>query len=153
MANIIIPPRDYQEWVNTLNELAEMKNDSQVLTALRGGTLAWHNKPGEQLIKQLIEIVNYRINVSMQIFFNDLNNAKGVENEIVNSLSKLRNELSFLSKALNLPAFPQVERIKLHKSLLGQADNVQNSIEEAAKADKSGKMEALFKKHKVNVML
>ena len=66
------------------------------------------------------------------------------------ALLSLRKEMSFLARAINLPALPEKDRQHYVQLVLSQADSMQKSLEDSAKKDRSGKMSSIIRNHKVN---
>jgi len=143
-------PSIYSEWVEALDMLKAKTDDDTVLRALRGGTIEWQSGVAERFAKKLTDAINARMNAATDKFQRDMNNARGHEGHIVQALLALRKEMSFLSQAINLPAIPEKDRSQYYKLVLKQADNIQTSLEDSAKKDRTGKMSSIVRNHKVN---
>ena len=74
----------------------------------------------------------------------------GQEGAIVQALLALRKELSFLVKAIDLPVIPEKDRAQYCNLVREQADQIQTSLEDSAKKDRSGKLSSIVRNHKVN---
>jgi uncharacterized protein YicC (UPF0701 family) len=145
-------PKIYSEWVETLDMLKAKTDDDAVLRALREGTIEWQSGVSERFSKKLTDTINARMNAASDKFQRDLNNARGHEGHIVQALLSLRKEMNFLSQAINLPAIPEKDRPKYHQLVQKQADDMQSSLEDSAKKDRSGKMASIVRNHKVNAL-
>ena len=143
-------PKIYSEWVETLDMLKAKADDDAVLRALREGTIEWQSGVSERFSKKLIDTINARMNAASDKCQRDLSNARGHEGHIVQALLSLRKEMNFLSQTVNLPAIPEKDRPKYHQLVQKQADNMQSSLEDSAKKDRSGKMASIVRNHKVN---
>ena len=146
----IAPPHTYAEWVNVLDMLKEKDDDEAVLQVMQKGTVEWQAGVAERFSKKLIDVVNYRMNLATDKFQKDMSRAYGQERAIVQALLALRKELSFLSKAINLPALPDGDREQYYQLVISQANSIQKSLEDSAKKDRSGKLSSIVRNHKVN---
>jgi hypothetical protein len=146
----IKPPKTYWEWVELLTWLQEYRNDPEVLTALKNGSIEWQVGVKERFVKKLIECINYRLKNAIQKLNQNLVHAMGKESRIVQVLISIRSELVFLSQVVNLKAIPDNERILYNQLLKQQADKIQNSLDDFAKVDRTGKMSSIVNNNRVN---
>ena len=144
------PPTTYSEWVDILDYLKGKTDDNAVLSAMQAGSLQWQAGVAERFSRKLISVINFRINAATDKFQKDMSRSRGHEREIVQALLALRKEMSFLSKAINLPAIPEKDREQYFQLVLEQANQIQNSLEDSAKQDRSGKLGSIVKNNKVN---
>ena len=147
---MIAAPHTYSEWVSVLEIFKAKSNDFEVLTAMKNGTVEWQSGVAERFSKRLIDSVNYRMNIASDKFQKDMSRAYGSEGAIVQALLALRKEMAFLIQAINLPALPEKNRQQYIQLVLDQANNVQKSLEDSAKKDRSGKLSSIVRNHKVN---
>lgn len=147
---MITPPRTYAEWVTILDMLKNKTDDQDVLAAMQRGTVEWQSGVAERFAKKLIDTINYRMNAATDKFQKDMTRAGGQERNLVQALMSLRRELSFLAQAINLPALPDKDRQHYLSLVLSQADNVQASLEDSAKRDRTGKLASIIRNNKVN---
>jgi len=147
----IKPPKIYSEWVEALDMLKARTDDAAVLQALQQGTIEWQSGVAERFAKKLTDTINARMNAASDKFQRDLYNARGHEGHIVQALLALRKEMKFISQAINLGAIPEKDRAQYYQLVLKQADNMQASLEDSAKMDRTGKMASIVRNHKVNV--
>ena len=146
----INPPRIYSEWAEILDMLKSKTDDVAVLSALQQGTIEWQSGVAERFASKLIDTINSRMNAATDKFQKDLNNARGHEGSVIQALLALRKEMAFLAQAINLPVIPINDRNKYQQLVLQQADNIQKSLEDSAKNDRTGKMSSIIKNHKIN---
>jgi tRNA U34 5-carboxymethylaminomethyl modifying enzyme MnmG/GidA len=90
------------------------------------------------------------MNGANERFQRDMTNAKGQEGPIVQALLALRKEMAFLTDAINLPAIPEKDRGQYVQLVRAQADKMQQSLEDSAKNDRSGKLASIVRNHKIN---
>ena len=147
---MITAPHTYSEWSNVLATFKERVNDTDVLAAMKAGSIEWQSGVAERFSKKLIDAVNARMNMASDKFQKDMNRAGGKEGAIVQAILSLRKEMVFLADAINLPALPDAERQHYVNLVLEQANNMQKSLEDSAKIDRSGKMSSIVRNHKVN---
>lgn len=147
---MISAPHTYSEWSNVLTTFKERVNDTDVLAAMKAGGIEWQSGVAERFSKKLIDAVNVRMNTASDKFQKDMNRAGGNEGAIVQAILALRKEMAFLADAINLPALPDAERQYYVNLVLEQANNMQKSLEDSAKMDRSGKMSSIVRNHKVN---
>ena len=149
-AAYIKPPHTYAEWVPILEMLKNKENDQDILLAMQQGTLEWQSGVAERFSKRLIDAVNHRMNAATDKFQKEMGRAYGQERAIVQALLALRKELSFLAKAISLPALPDKDRQQYYQLVLSQANSIQSSLEDSAKRDRTGKLSSIVRNNKVN---
>lgn len=148
---MITVPHTYSDWAYVLDMFKEKENDTEVLEAMKNGTLEWQSGVAERFAARLIDAVNHRMNLATDKFQKDMTRARGSEGAIIQALLTLRKELAFLTKALDLPVIPQNDRKQYVQLILKQADEIQKSLEDSAKQDRSGKLSSIVRNHKVNL--
>ncbi len=147
---MIAAPHTYAEWATVLTIFKEKSNDTDVLPAMKAGTLDWQSGVAERFSQRLIDAVNSRMNMASDKFQLDMNRAAGSEGAIVQALLALRKEMMFLADAIDLPVIPEKDRLTYRNLVLAQADGMQKSLEDSAKKDRSGKLSSIVRNHKVN---
>lgn len=143
-------PHTYAEWVSVLDTLKERTDDDMVLRVMKQGSVEWQSGVAERFSKKLIDVINFRMDLASDRFQKNLGRANGEERVIVQALLALRKEMKFLVDAIDLPALPDGERNQYKQLVLEQADNMQKSLEDSAKNDRSGKLSNIVRNHKVN---
>lgn len=144
------PPVTYAEWVELFDKLKDKTNDEAVLSALKRGSIAWQSGVAERFAQRLINAINIRINAATDKFQKDLTYGRGQEGAMIQAILSLRKEMAFLYDAINLPVIPEKDRVQYCALVRGQADKMQESLEESARKDRSGKMSSIVRNHKVN---
>lgn len=151
MLATITPPKTYAEWVAVLDMLKEKTDDEAVLEAMQQGTVEWQTGVAERFAKKLIDVINHRMNAASDKFQKEIGRSNGQERAVVQALLAFRKEFAFLAKAINLPAIPEKDRRQYHQLVIDQANNVQNSLEDSAKKDRTGKLASIVRNNRVNV--
>ncbi len=150
LASTISPPHTYAEWVSVLDLFKNKTDDEEVYQAMLQGTVEWQSGVAERFSKKLIDVVNHRMNSATDKFQKEMTRSHGQERSIVQALLALRKELSFLSKAINLPALPEKDRQHYCQLVISQANSIQSSLEDSAKTDRSGKLASIVRNNRVN---
>ena len=144
-------PHTYSEWTKVLDIFKAKEDDTGILSVMKEGTLEWQSGVAERFSKRLVEAVNTRMNAASDKFQRDMNSARGEEGAIVQALLALRKELAFLVQAMDIPALPEEYRKQYIQLVSDQAKNVQISLEDSARKDRSGKMSSIVRNHRVDV--
>lgn len=142
-------PHTYSQWVTALDALQEGTNDAETLAELRQGTLEWQSGVAERFSKKLTDVINARMNRASDRFSREMSRTHS-EGDIIRAILNLRREMDFLLQAIDLPVIPQELRVQYCDLVRKQADNMQKSLEDSAKKDRSGKMSSIVRNHKVN---
>lgn len=150
IGSAIRPPRTYSEWVAVLDILKARTDDEAVLAAMQSGTIEWQSGVAERFSRKLVDVINFRMNNASDKFQKDMNRAYGQERAIVQALIALRKEMSFLARAINLPAIPEKDRQQYYQLVIDQANSMQKSLEDSAKQDRTGKLASIVRNNKVN---
>lgn len=143
-------PQQYSEWVEVLNQLKNKSNDEEILQIMYQGTLEWQSGVAERFAKKLTEAINFRMNQASERFQKELMRATNHEKALIEALLQLRKEMRFLAKAIALPVIPEQDRQQYYQLVVDQANVMQNSLEETARRDRSGKLTSLIKNHPIN---
>lgn len=146
----LCPPKTYAEWAKLLDRLKDKTNDTDVLHALKQGTIVWQSGVAERFAQRLVNAINARINAATDKFQKDMIRGCGQEGPTVRAILSLRKEMAFLCDAIDLPAIPEKDRIQYQALVRGQADKMQESLEESAQKDRTGKMSSIVRNNKVN---
>lgn len=147
---MIQAPTTYADWAGVIDMLEQKIRDDEVLSAMQQGSIAWQSGVAERFSQRLVGAINARMNKATDKFQSDMNKARGQESLIVQALLSLRKEMAFLAKAINLPALPESDRTQYVQLVRAQADSIQDSLEDSAKKDRSGKLASIVRNHKVN---
>jgi hypothetical protein len=146
----IKPPTTYAEWIALLDLLKEKTADTDVLSAMKSGSLSWQAGVAERFSQKLINTINARMNVASDKFGKDISRGQGGEAALIQAILALRKEMAFLHSAVDLPVIPEKDRSKYCALVREQADTMQKSLEDSAKRDRTGKMSSLIRNHRVN---
>ena len=90
------------------------------------------------------------MNAASDRFQKEMSRAHGQERVLVGALLALRREMSFLSNAICLPVIPEKDRNQYKQLVIDQANTMQSSLEDSAKADRTGKLASIIRNNRVN---
>ncbi len=143
-------PESYAEWADVLDALASRRNDAEVLSAMQAGTLPWQSGVAERFARRLIDTVNGRMNAATDQFQKSMSRSRGQESLIVQAVLSLRKELQFLARVMDIPVIPEKDRRQYVQMVRNQADQMQKSLEDSARTDRTGKLGSIVRNHRVN---
>ena len=143
-------PESYAEWADVLDALASRRNDAEVLSAMQAGTLPWQSGVAERFARRLIDTVNGRMNAATDQFQKNMSRSRGQESLIVQAVLGLRKELQFLARVMDIPVIPEKDRSQYVQMMRKQADQIQKSLEDSARTDRTGKLASIVRNHRVN---
>lgn len=146
---MIASPHNYSDWVVVFEILKEKTDDHAAVEAIQQGSIAWQTGVAERFSKQLVDVVNFRMNAATDKFQKDLSRASGNEGAIVQALISLRKELLFLLKVVDIQAIPEKDRGQYIDLVRDQMNQIQSSLEDSAKIDRSGKLLSIIRNNKV----
>ncbi len=146
------PPRTYSEWVTVLDMLKSKTDDEVVLQAMKAGSIPWQAGVAERFSKKLIDTVNSRMDAASDKFQKELNRSAGQERALVQALLSLRKELRFLRDVMDLPALPEGDRHHYCDLVVSHANSIQNSLEDSARKDRTGKLASILRGNRVNAL-
>ena len=135
-----------------LNRLKEREQDEENLRVMKQGTIEWQAGVAERFSKKLIEVVNIRLNAASDRFRRDMSHSYGQERGTVQALAALRRELMFLGQVVSLPVLPEKDRGKYYDLVKEQGVKMQKSLEDSAKADRTGKLSVIVRNNRVDVL-
>lgn len=147
------PPETYAEWTEILSMLKDGTNDEAVAEAMHKGNLEWQPGVAERFSEKLVSTINFRINSATEKFQKNSSRASGRESAFIQCLLSLRKEMFFLYNTIDLPAIPEEYRQQYCEIVEVQANRIQSSLEDSAKADRSGKLGSIIKKHRINIFV
>ena len=148
---MIAPPKTYAQWAALLKTFAAGTADEDVLHAMRTGTIAWQSGVAERFAHRFYDTLNTRINRASDVFDRAMQHASD-EGAMIGALLALRRSLAFLRSAADLPALPEEQRTQFTALVQNTADRMQESLEQSAQSDRTGRMAALIRGHRVNAL-
>ncbi len=144
------PPMTYAEWVACFDALMTATNDDEVMASVKAGQLNWSTGIAERFVKQLTEVISYRLKRSADNFSRAMKNACGSEIAIVAALLCVRREYKLLLELSRIPAIQPEYSKQLAEQIRQQADSAQQSLEVTAKTDRTGRLLSLIRNNRIN---
>lgn len=130
------PPTTYAEWVPLLEALKRADADSEVLDAMRRGSLVAQTGVTQRFAQRLVGVLDERMNKASDRMGAQLKRSCGSrpdqEGTLVRALLGMRAEFRFLLQVASVPAVPENLRGLLVERVHAQADAVQSSLELSA---------------------
>ena len=149
--NEMITPKIYIEWVNILNLLKERKNNEEILEKMENGKLEWQDGVAQRFVDKLTQVINYRIKIATDKFSQELSRGTRDERVTVQSLIALKKEFLFCSRICKIRILPDEIQKKLYELIADQAKNIQTSLENSAKNDRTGKLLSIVRNNKISI--
>lgn len=142
-------PHTYYEWVEILELFKYKESDDDVLAAIKEGTLATLDyNIGSRLMVKFNAALNYRMKCAGDKFTKEIQSSNGNEAAIVQALLALRKEAALWVEAADIPVFQQ-NREKIVKNVRDEINKMQTSLDDTAKADRSGKLSSIVRNHRI----
>ena len=143
-------PCIYAEWMKLFQVFRQHEHDEEVLSAMRQGSLVWQTGVAERFARQLIDLMNNRMDTASNKFQQEMRRVQQ-ESELVRALLNLRRELTMVWQLTQLPAIPEEVRGKFAGMVREQADKMQACLEESSGGKCGGRVSSLARNHKVNI--
>lgn len=137
-------PRTYAQWSACLDVLSAGTQDEACLELMRRGDLAWTGGVATLFSQRLADEFNARLSRCSDWLTRDLR--QGVdESLIVRAILNARKGLHFLHRLAMLDVFPETLRTHLSDEVRKFAQRSQQSLEDSAKTDRSGRLLVLLR--------
>jgi len=132
-------PRTYAEWSQCLDRLAAGNEDEACIQAMGQGELSWTGGVGPLFAQRLADEFNARLTRCSANLSRDLRQGVG-EADVVRAIVNARHVLFFLHRLARLSTFAETLRTHLEDELRKFSERAQRSLEDSAKADRSGRL-------------
>lgn len=148
---MIMPPKTYAEWAGLIQAFKNHEyDDKDVIQAMKNGSLAWQSGVAERFIERFMDAINTRLNGAIDRFQKGILRGTSSDYALTQSIFSLRKEFEILTSVADIPAIPQEQRSQILGIIKQQADKIQESLENSAKRDRTGKMGNLIRNNRVN---
>lgn len=137
-------PRAYAEWSACLDRLAEGTQDEACLDCMRQGELSWSGGVATLFSQRVVAEFNARLTRCSEHLTRDLR-VGADENLIIRAILNARYALHFLHRLAQLASFPETLRTHLTDEVRKFAQRAQESLENSAKTDRSGRLPVLLR--------
>lgn len=143
-------PVNYAEWCALLDEMAKAPRDEAYLDVIRKGQISWTSGVAERFIRAVSELIRKRVNAAQDVYQRQMKNARGANANISTALSTLKKEYIYDYQIVQALPIPPEYRSQMMKMVQDQADLTQRSLEDSAKADRTGHLTQLVRSAGVN---
>ena len=143
-------PANYADWCTLFDEIASGPKDEEYLDVISKGTISWTSGVAERFVKIAADMIEKRINKAQDVYQRQMKNARGVSNNISTALLTLRKEYRYVYSLAAVLPIPEDYRNQLTKMVQDHADTTQQSLEDSAKADRTGHLTTLVKNAHMN---
>lgn len=137
-------PRTYAQWSACLDVLSAGTQDEACLDVMRRGDLAWSGGVATLFSQRLADEFNARLSRCSDWLTRDLRQGAD-ESLIVRAVLNARQGLHFLHRLAMLEVFPDTLRTHLSDEVRKFAQRSQQSLEDSAKTDRSGRLLVLLR--------
>ena len=138
-------PVIYADWVECLDQFNTGTNDEELVLLMEQGTIEWSQGVAERLTQRLYDSIEFRLRRSADQLQKELNHTKGNESALVKALLSARKRLALLKRVAELQAFPENVRETMVNVLVEYAKSTQQSLEDSALSDRTGRLRSLIK--------
>ena len=138
------PPASYAQWSGCLDLFESGLDDAGAIAAMRAGTLGWTSGVAERFSDRIAAVFNTRLTRCADRLSRELRTGSD-EVTLVRALVSTRDSLALLHTVANLPPFPAVLREHLCASLETYATRSQQSLEDSARHDRSGRIAGIIR--------
>lgn len=136
-------PQTYAQWSACLDRLASGLEDEACVALMGQGRLEWSGGVGPLFAQRLADEFNARLTRCSEHLTRDLR-AGADEGSVVRAIVNARQSLFFLHRLAQLPAFAETLRLHLTGEVRGFAQRSQQSLEDSARSDRSGRLRLLL---------
>lgn len=136
-------PQTYAQWSACLDRLSSGLEDEACLVYMGQGMLEWSGGVGPLFAQRLADEFNTRLTRCSERLTRDLR-AGADEASVVRAIVNARQSLFFLHRLAQLPAFAETLRLHLTSEVRGFAERSQQSLEDSARSDRSGRLRLLL---------
>jgi hypothetical protein len=137
-------PITYAQWTQCLDLLASGLHDDSVLAQMEQGTLSWSGGVGPLFAQRISDEFTSRLTRCSQLLTRDLS-ASTDDASVVRAILNARQTLYFLHRIAQLTVFADTLRMHLTGEVRKFAERSQQSLEDSARADRSGRLRLLLR--------
>jgi hypothetical protein len=145
-------PQTYADWIICFDEMRLGTNDEATLSLMEKGVLSWSSGVAERFSSQLFDLINYRIEGASKRLQRNFDMARGNETAVVTALLGQKRELKFLKRLTMLPAIPDDKKVYFAQQIQDYATNAQQSMENSAKSDRTGRLGYVLRNNRIDTL-
>lgn len=137
-------PRTYAQWSACLDRLAVGTEDEACLDRMRRGELSWAGGVATLFSQRMVAEFNTRLTRCSEHLTRDLRVGMD-ESLIVRAILNARHALHFLHRLAGVESFPDTLRTHLTDEVRKFVQRAQESLENSARTDRSGRLAVLLR--------
>lgn len=137
-------PQSYAQWSACLDRLADGTQDEACLDAMRAGYLNASAAVVTLFSQRLADEFNVRLTRCSDHLTRDLRIGSD-ESMVVRAILNARRQLAFLHRLAQIETFPALLRTHLTDEVRKFAQRAQQSLEDSARGDQSGRLPVLLR--------
>jgi hypothetical protein len=140
----MIEPTTYSEWSDCVEAFESGEQDDEVVLAMSRGTLNWNSGVAALFSERISGAFNTRLKRCADRMERDFRSG-GDETTIVRAMLDTRRTLTLLHRVATIPSFPEMLREHLTDEIRKYAERAQQSLEDTARHDRSGRLASLIR--------
>ncbi|MGG4095452.1 hypothetical protein [Paenibacillus lautus] len=137
--------KTYAEWSNLLDHFLKENDEERIMQDLEAAEIEWTGVVAEKLTRRALEVLEAKFTRTVELLQLELQRARGSEPAIVVALLNTRRRFNYFNRLCHLKAFPATVRESMQQASNKFIEDTQRSLENTAKADRSGVMGNLLK--------
>jgi len=146
----MMTPVNYAQWCALFDEMARGPRDDMFIDAIRRGEISWTSGVAERFVRAASDMICARVNAAQDVYQRQMRNARGVSANVSTALMTLKKEYAYDYRVAKALPIPEEYRDRLVKMVQEQADLTQKSLEDSAKADRTGHLTQIVRSAGVN---
>ena len=144
-------PTTYYEWVSAFDYIKDKPRNDLYLETLNKGHLAGDNDLKMKLVRELADVIKYRLEKTVSSFNEYLASGELDYNGLSLQIVTVRKEFVFAKKLINIQIVPKDVSKIIEKSIQERADKLQEVlVKQTVYADRSGVLNSLIKSNPIN---
>ena len=144
-------PRTYYEWVSSFDYIKDKPRNDLYLDTLNKGSIEGDNNLKMKLVKELADVINYRLERAVTSFNEYLTSGELDYNGLSLQIVTVRKEFVYAKKLINIHIVPKEVIPVLEESVQKRADRLQEVlVKQTVYADRSGVLNSLIKSNPIN---
>ncbi len=144
MTQRVNPPTTYAEWSACLECFDQGRDDADILRLMKQGSLSWTSGVANMFSERISTTFNARLQRCADQLTRDLRTGTD-ELTLVRAMLGARRMLATLYQLAVVPSFPPLLRDHLLSELKAYATRSQQSLEDSAKHDRSGRLASIIR--------
>ena len=143
-------PVNYLEWCKLFDEIVNSPRDEEYVDVISKGTISWTSGVAERFVRSASEMIRARVNAAQNTYQKQVKNARGISANLTNALAGLNKEYRYVYRLAKALPISDEFRSQIVKQIEDQANQTQASLEESAKADRTGHLSSIVRNAHVN---